>query len=74
MQMYANYYRRELINEGDSPPIVLVLGAEKKHVVVEYALLENNTQIFTAEYKTYLPIEEELKKEINLDKYQELEC
>jgi predicted nuclease of restriction endonuclease-like (RecB) superfamily len=74
MQMYTNYYRRELMNKGDNPPIGLVLGAEKDHAVVEYTLPENNTQIFTAEYKTYLPTEEELKREINLEKYQKLEC
>ncbi|MDR0753559.1 MAG: PDDEXK nuclease domain-containing protein [Holosporaceae bacterium] len=64
MQMYVNYYTRELMNKGDNPPIGLVLGAEKDHAVVEYTLPENNTQIFTAEYKTYLPTEEELKKSL----------
>jgi predicted nuclease of restriction endonuclease-like (RecB) superfamily len=73
MQMYVNYYTRELINKGDNPPIGLVLGAEKDHAVVEYTLPENNRQIFTAEYKTYLPTEEELRRELDLDKYQNVE-
>ena len=29
MQMYVNYYTRELMNEGDNPPIGIVLCAEK---------------------------------------------
>ena len=29
MQMYINYYTRELMNEGDKPPIGIVLCAEK---------------------------------------------
>ena len=30
MQMYVNYYTREVMNEGDNPPIGIVLCAEKK--------------------------------------------
>jgi predicted nuclease of restriction endonuclease-like (RecB) superfamily len=73
VQMYTNYYKRELMNEGDNPPIGIVLGAEKNHMVIEYTLPENNTQIFTAKYKTYLPTEEELKRELNLEKYKGIE-
>ena len=69
MQMYVNYYTRELMNEGDTPPIGLVLCADKKDAVVKYTLPENNTQIFASKYKLYLPTEEELKRELNLEKY-----
>jgi hypothetical protein len=71
MQMYVNYYTRELKNEGDNPPIGIVLGAEKNRAVVEYTLPDGNTQIFTSKYKLYIPTEEELKKELNLEKYAE---
>lgn len=72
MQMYVNYYTRELMNEGDNPPLGIVLCADKKEAVVRYTLPENNKQIFTAKYKTYLPTEEELKRELNLEKYKQL--
>ena len=55
MQMYVNYYTREMMNEGDNPPIGIVLCAEKNDAVVRYTLPENNTQIFTSKYKTYRP-------------------
>ena len=64
MQMYVNYYTRELMNEGDNPPIGLVLCADKTDAVVKYTLPENNIQIFAAKYKLYLPTEEELKQEL----------
>lgn len=67
MQMYTNYYTRELMNEGDNPPIGLVLCADKSDSVVRYTLPEDNTQIFASKYKLYLPTEEELRKELNLD-------
>ena len=73
MQMYVNYYTRELMNEGDTPPIGIVLCADKSDAVVKYTLPENNNQIFASKYFTYLPSEEELKRELRLDGFQQLE-
>ncbi len=69
MQMYVNYYTRELMNEGDNPPIGIVLCADKSDAVVKYTLPEDNKQIFASKYMTYLPSEEELKRELNLDEF-----
>ena len=38
--------------------------------VVRYSLPENNNQIFASKYFTYLPTEEELKRELKLDDYR----
>lgn len=70
MQMYVNYYTRELMNEGDNLPIGIVLCADKSDSVVKYTLPEDNNQIFASKYKLYMPTEEELKRE--LAKEQEL--
>lgn len=67
--MYVNYYTREMMNEGDNPPIGIVLCADKSDQVVKYTLPEDNNQIFASKYKLYLPTEEEFKKELNLDNY-----
>ena len=48
MQMYVNYFTRELMNEGDNLPIGIVLCADKSEAVVRYTLPEGNTQIFTS--------------------------
>ncbi len=64
MQMYVNYYTRELINEGDNLPIGIVLCADKSDSVVKYTLPEGNNQIFASKYKLYMPTEEELKREL----------
>lgn len=69
MQMYVNYYTREMMNEGDNPPIGIVLCADKSEQVVKYTFPEDNNQIFTSKYKLYLPTEEEFKKELNLENY-----
>jgi len=69
MQMYVNYYTRELMNEGDNPPIGIILCADKSESVVRYTLPVNNKQIFTSKYKLYLPTEEELCRELENEKY-----
>ena len=61
------------MNDGDNPPIGIVLCADKSESVVKYKLLENKTQIFASKYKLYLPSEEELLRELNQE-YQVLEA
>lgn len=68
MQMYVNYYTRELMNEGDNPPIGIVLCSDKSNAVVNYTLPEDNTQIFASKYMLYIPSEEELKREIQAER------
>ena len=70
MQMYVNYYTRELMNKGDNPPIGIVLCADKSDAIVKYTLSENGTQIFASKYMTYIPSEEEFKRELRLDDYK----
>ncbi len=72
MQMYVHYYERELINEGDNPPMGIVLCADKSESIVKYTLPENETQIFASKYKLYLPSEEELSQELQRE-YRALE-
>lgn len=72
MQMYVHYYERELMNEGDNPPIGIVLCASKSDAIVKYTLPENETQIFASKYKLYLPTEEELRKDLSQE-YNALE-
>ncbi len=73
MQMYVNYYTRELMNEGDNPPIGIILCANKGDAIVKYTLPEDNNQIFASKYFTYLPSEEELKRELRLEDFKKLE-
>lgn len=69
MQMYVNYYQREMTAEGENPPIGIVLCADKSDAVVRYTLPEGNNQIFASRYKLYLPSEEELAAELLREKH-----
>jgi len=64
MQMYVNYYHREMTSEDENPPIGIILCSDKSEAVVRYTLPEGNNQIFASRYKLYLPTEEELTAEI----------
>jgi predicted nuclease of restriction endonuclease-like (RecB) superfamily len=64
MQMYVNYYAREMTAEYENPPIGLLLCADKNEAVVRYTLPVDNKQIFAARYQLYLPTEQELQGQI----------
>lgn len=68
MQMYVNFYQRELISAGENPPIGIVLCTAKSEAVVRYTLPEGNKQIFASKYKLYLPTEKELARELQQER------
>lgn len=65
MQMYVNYYDREMRLEDENKTIGIVLCQNKSESVVKYTLPENNEQIFASKYKTVLPSKEDLLKLIS---------
>ncbi len=64
MQMYVHYFQEEMMNEGDNPPIGIVLCAAKSDSIVKYTLPKGKKQIFASKYMLYLPSEEELLLEL----------
>ncbi len=68
MQMYVNYYDREVRQSNDNPTVGLILCEDKKDAVVRYTLSKDNKQIFASRYKLYLPTEEELIRELKRER------
>ena len=68
MQMYVNYYTRELMEPGDNPPVGIILSTDKSDTLVRYTLPLDNKQIFASKYMLYLPKEDDLRNEINKQK------
>ncbi len=52
MQMYVNFYDREIRLEDENRTIGIILCKDKTESVVKYTLPENNEQIFASKYKT----------------------
>lgn len=64
MDMYVRYFEDQVRQDNDNPTIGLILCAEKNRALAKYSLLSDSKQIFASQYKTYLPTEEELQKEL----------
>ena len=61
MNYYLNYYRNEVMQEGDNPPIGIILCTEKgSNTKVLYATSGLDNQIFVSKYQVELPKEEDL--------------
>ena len=61
MNLYVNYFKHEVCQSDDNPPIGIVLGAKKDEVVMEYAMEGITNQLFAARYQLYLPKREDFQ-------------
>lgn len=66
MNLYLNYFKNEICQPDDNPPVGIVLGAKKDELLMEYALQGIDNQLFAARYQLYLPNREELQSQLNL--------
>ena len=64
MHLYLNYAREHWTQEGENPPVGLILCAGKDAAVAHYALEGLPNKVMAAEYRTALPDEGELTTEI----------
>ncbi|TWU08110.1 hypothetical protein Pla52n_06910 [Stieleria varia] len=63
MQMYVNYFDRQVKLDDELPTVGIVLCARKNDALVELTLpREANT--FASKYQLYLPSKEKLKREL----------
>jgi hypothetical protein len=61
MNFYLNYLRAEEVEEGENPPVGIILCSEKNETHVEYALGGLSNSIFVSRYLLHLPSKEELQ-------------
>ena len=68
MNMYVRMYDELVLPEGHNPTIGLLLCAETDEDVAHYSVLNGSDQLFAAKYFTYMPTQEELRREIEQQK------
>ena len=68
MDMYIRMYDELKRSEGDNPTIGIVLCCDADEDIARYSVLHGNEQLFASKYKLYLPTEEELRTEIEMQK------
>ena len=62
MQMYVNYYDRNIRLPEENKTIGIILCRDKNEAVVEYTLPENSKNIFVSKYQTVLANKKQLQK------------
>ena len=68
MDMYVKMYDDLMLSEGHNPTIGILLCAETDEDVAHYSVLNGSDQLYAAKYLTYMPTQEELRREIEQQK------
>lgn len=55
LNMYVNYYRANMMNEGDNPPIGILLCTEAGQEMVQYTSPGIDEKVFVSTYMLHLP-------------------
>ena len=69
LNMYLNYFKAEVMQPDDNPPIGILLCTEKGDTLVKYATAGLDPNIFVQKYMIELPTEEEIKEFISCQNY-----
>ena len=69
LNLYLNYYKAEVMQPDDNPPVGILLCTEKGDTMVKYATAGLDPNIFVRKYMIELPSEEEIKKFISAANY-----
>jgi predicted nuclease of restriction endonuclease-like (RecB) superfamily len=69
MNLYLAYYRKNVMEKGDNPPVGILMCTKAGKELVEYATAGIEESLFVQKYKLSLPAKDELtrwlKKEVN---------
>ena len=68
MDMYVRMYDELKRTDGDNPTLGVILCTDTDEDIARYSVLHDNDHLFAAKYKLYLPNEDDLRKEIDLQK------
>lgn len=68
MDMYVKMFDELVRPEGHNPTIGMLLCADTDEDVAHYSVLNGSDQLYAAKYLTYMPTQEELRREIEQQK------
>lgn len=67
MNFYLNYFKENMMQSGDNPPVGIILCTQKDTEKVKYATAGLDQKLFVSRYLIQLPSEEELLKLIKVN-------
>ena len=62
LNLYMNYYKHEVMQTDDNPPIGLLLCTDSGETTVKYATEGLSQNLFVSKYRLQLPSEEEMRQ------------
>jgi predicted nuclease of restriction endonuclease-like (RecB) superfamily len=62
LNTYVAWFQKNMMQDGDNPPIGLLLCTGKDHALVEYALSSMSSRLFVSKYQLELPSKELLQR------------
>lgn len=62
LNLYLNYYKHEVMQQDDNPPIGILLCTDYGETTVQYAIEGLSQNIFVSKYRLQLPSEDEIRK------------
>lgn len=64
LNTYLNFFKAEITEPNDNPPVGILLVAEKDHALVKYAIAGMDENLFVQQYLVKLPSQEQLANHI----------
>jgi predicted nuclease of restriction endonuclease-like (RecB) superfamily len=61
LNTYVSWYQQHIMNEGDNPPIGILLCTDKNQALAEYALAGMDNSLFVSKYLLELPKKEDMQ-------------
>lgn len=68
LDMYVRMYDDLMKGPDDNPTIGVLLCTDTDSTIAKYSVLNDSQQLFAAKYMTYMPTEDELRREIERQK------
>ncbi len=62
LNTYVSWFKKNMMAEGDNPPIGILLCSTKNHALVEYALAGMDNNLFVSKYMLELPQKDDMAK------------
>jgi len=65
LKAYLNYYKKNIQENDDNPPVGILLVTSQNKTLVEYAIADSDLDIFVSKYQLQLPEKSKLEAFIN---------
>ena len=62
LNTYVSWYKKNMMVDGDNPPVGILLCTQRDRTLVEYALAGMDNGLFVSKYQLELPKKEEMQR------------